>query len=59
MAHQRLIVPIFIPHQGCPYIRFFCNQSEITGADRGADKERVEKTLQTYLGSRPHEARSP
>jgi len=59
MARQRLIVPIFIPHQGCPYICVFCNQTEITGANRDADKERVEKALQTFLGSRPHAERPP
>ena len=59
MARQRLIVPIFIPHQGCPYICVFCNQTEITGADRSADKERVEGALQTFLGSRPCEEWPP
>jgi len=59
MARQRLIVPIFIPHQGCPYICVFCNQTEITGADRSADKERVEGAVQTFLGSRPREEWPP
>ena len=27
-----LIVPIFIPHQGCPHRCIFCNQQPITGA---------------------------
>lgn len=48
-----LIAPIFIPHEGCPYRCVFCNQREITGAHRQADRDRVEKTLHTYLRSQP------
>jgi len=59
MTRQRLIVPIFIPHQGCPYICVFCNQTQITGAERNADKERVESALLTFLGSRPPEKWPP
>lgn len=31
-----LIVPIFIPHQGCPHRCIFCNQRPITGAGEEA-----------------------
>lgn len=48
-----LIAPIFIPHEGCPYRCVFCNQTEITGTHRQADRDRVEKTLHTYLRSQP------
>lgn len=53
MARKRLIVPIFIPHQGCPYRCVFCNQTEITGQDKRSDHERVLKPLREYLLSRP------
>jgi histone acetyltransferase (RNA polymerase elongator complex component) len=53
MARKQLIVPIFIPHQGCPYRCVFCNQTEISGQDKKADREKVLKPLQTYLKTLP------
>jgi len=31
-----LIIPLFIPHQGCPHRCIFCNQQPITGANEEA-----------------------
>jgi len=55
MARKQLIVPIFIPHEGCPYRCVFCNQTEISGQDKKADRDKVLKPLKTYLKSRPLE----
>ncbi|MBI4388586.1 MAG: radical SAM protein [Nitrospinae bacterium] len=49
MTRERLIVPIFIPHEGCPYRCVFCNQRDITGVRAKADREAVEQTLHAYL----------
>ena len=32
MSARKQILPVFIPHLGCPYTCVFCNQHEITGA---------------------------
>lgn len=53
MARRRLIVPIFIPHEGCPYRCVFCNQNEISGSKRQADRQTVESTLNTFLKTLP------
>lgn len=53
-----MIVPIFIPHQGCPYRCVFCNQDEISGAERSDDAERIEKAFATYL-SAPNDCLPP
>ncbi|MGV7221324.1 MAG: elongator complex protein 3 [Nitrospinales bacterium] len=55
MAKKQLIVPIFIPHQGCPYRCVFCNQTEISGQDKREDRDKVLKPLQSYIKSLPLE----
>ena len=45
-----LIIPIFIPHNGCPYRCVFCSQTDITGVQKKADKDLVFDVLKTYLG---------
>jgi histone acetyltransferase (RNA polymerase elongator complex component) len=48
---KRLIIPIFIPHEGCPYRCVFCSQVDITGTRYKADKKYILDTLEVYLGS--------
>jgi len=46
---SQLVIPIFIPHEGCPYRCAFCNQSKITGTHMQNDREMVQETIQIYL----------
>jgi histone acetyltransferase (RNA polymerase elongator complex component) len=46
---NQLIIPVFIPHEGCPYRCAFCNQSKITGVDQQSDEVIVGQTIQSYL----------
>ena len=46
---SQLVIPVFIPHEGCPYRCAFCNQSKITGTHGRNDQEMVQETIQTYL----------
>jgi histone acetyltransferase (RNA polymerase elongator complex component) len=46
---KQLIIPIFIPHEGCPYRCSFCNQSNITGVNQQSDEVKVNQTIQSYL----------
>ncbi|MBM9519546.1 radical SAM protein [Desulforhopalus vacuolatus] len=34
MVKDLLVIPIFIPHQGCPHVCIFCNQTRISGSSR-------------------------
>ena len=46
---NQLIIPVFIPHEGCPYRCAFCNQSKITGVNHQSDEITVNQTIQSYL----------
>lgn len=55
MSKRHYIIPIFVPHIGCPHTCVFCNQDSITG-DAGVvgstgnvDGEFVRKTIEEYL----------
>ncbi len=45
-----LIIPVFIPHRGCPHDCLFCNQQKISGQDRtGLDPMPVAATIEEWL----------
>ncbi|WDP89854.1 MAG: radical SAM protein [Desulfobacter sp.] len=44
-----LVIPYFIPHQGCPHQCVFCNQSIITGRRGRIDLDEIETLIQEYL----------
>ena len=46
---SQLVIPVFIPHEGCPYRCAFCNQSKITGVHERSDQEIVHAAIRTYL----------
>lgn len=55
MSKSHYIIPIFVPHIGCPHTCVFCNQDSITG-DKGVagstghvDGKFVEDTIEEYL----------
>ena len=46
---KQYIIPIFVPHLGCPNDCIFCNQKSISGEQRMITKEDVKKTIDFYL----------
>ncbi len=46
-----LIIPVFIPHEGCPHACIFCNQRRISGENGAAPvtPEDVRETISTWL----------
>ena len=48
---KEYIIPIFVPHLGCPNACVFCNQTKITGKQKQVTAEDVEKTIEEYLNS--------
>lgn len=51
LMHSRpLIVPVFIPHAGCPHRCLFCNQSAVTGGGLGLPTpESLRETVRRFL----------
>ena len=43
------IIPIFVPHQGCPHDCIFCNQKAITAKQKPVSVETMRATVDTWL----------
>jgi histone acetyltransferase (RNA polymerase elongator complex component) len=46
---KNTIIPIFIPHYGCPHQCIFCNQHEITGQEQVVTPEYVRNVIDEWL----------
>lgn len=49
MSKSYYIIPIFVPHEGCPHNCVFCNQDRITGAYESVTARTVYDTVHDYL----------
>lgn len=50
---KHYIIPIFVPHKGCPHDCIFCNQKKITGQTETVDASFVENEIHKYLETIP------
>ena len=48
---KHAIIPIFIPHKGCPNDCIFCNQKKITARQHAPTEEDVVSTIETWLST--------
>lgn len=46
---KQYVIPIFVPHLGCPNDCIFCNQKSISGQLKQVTKEDVKTTIEYYL----------
>ena len=45
----KYIIPIFVPHLGCPNDCIFCNQKSISGQKKNITKDEVKNIIDNYL----------
>ena len=48
---SQLVIPVFIPHEGCPYRCAFCNQSKISGTNRRKDDKNIHNVIREYFSA--------
>lgn len=46
---KHAIIPIFIPHLGCPHACIFCDQKQITARSKAPSKDEVISFIETWL----------
>ena len=49
MVKKQYIIPIFVPHLGCPNECTFCNQKKISGQLKNVTEKDVRDTIEYYL----------
>lgn len=48
-SHKPFVIPIFLPHAGCPHRCVFCNQSLITGVKSQISSVQVRPSVESFL----------
>lgn len=51
---KHMVIPIFVPHMGCPHDCIFCNQKKISGYQTSFNEQNVRDQIESYLSSSSH-----
>lgn len=54
MSKKHHIIPIFIPHRGCPHDCIFCNQKKITGLSTEVTGHDIDNIIKDFIKTIPH-----
>lgn len=53
MSTKYHIIPIFVPHVGCPHDCIFCNQRKIAMEKANIDEDNIKLTIDSYINTIP------
>lgn len=48
---KQYVIPVFVPHLGCPNDCIFCNQKSISGQTKMISKKELKETIEYYLSN--------
>lgn len=49
MINKHAVIPVFIPHKGCPHDCIFCNQRKISAQDDEMSADKMNEIIQAHL----------
>ena len=47
--NNEYVIPVIVPHLGCPNDCIFCNQKSISGQKKNMTKEEAKKKIDNFL----------
>ena len=53
---KHVVIPIFIPHKGCPYDCIFCNQKNISGQKEDVTESSMRSVIESHLNTVANDA---